>query len=137
MENISFQDDKRHETMMPWNDGNVFQFSYPPKMPRNPRKWTTGKIRTRWLGRNRFNPIKMRRPSSPDSKVSYLDKIDIKAPVLTKACDRFSLSCSYCKWGALHPSPQELDWSSEDWDSTKVKAGEQTNILTDCNTSRP
>ena len=55
--------------------------------------------------------------------MSDLDKIDtdIKAPILTKACDRFGLSCSYCKQGALHPSPQESDWSSKDWDGTKAK----------------
>ena len=33
-----FQDNKRQEMAMPWNDGNMFQFSAPPKMPRNPRK---------------------------------------------------------------------------------------------------
>ena len=80
---------------MPWNDGSAFQFSAPQKMPRNPRKRTTGKIRTRRLGRNRFNPIKMRRPNTPKTKVSDLDRIDadIKAkvtdllilPLMTKA----------------------------------------------------
>ena len=50
----AFQDDKRQKMTMPWNNGNVFQFSAPPKMPRNPRKQTTGKIRTRWSDRNRF-----------------------------------------------------------------------------------
>ena len=88
----AFQDVKRQEMTMPWNDGSAFQFSAPSKMPRNPRKQTTGKIRTRWLDRNRFNPIKTRRPNTPDTKVSELDKIDIKAPIPTKACDRFGLN---------------------------------------------
>ena len=61
----AFQDDKRQEMALPWNDGGTFQFSAPPKTPRNPRKRTTGKIRTRWLGKNRFNPIKTRRPNTP------------------------------------------------------------------------
>ena len=91
----AFQDDKRQKTTMPWNAGSMFQFSIPPKMPRNPRKRTTGKIRTRWLGRNRFNPIKMTRPNTLDTKVSELDNIDINAPILAKACDRFSLLCLY------------------------------------------
>ena len=39
--------------------------------------------------------------------------------------------------GALHPSPQESDWSSEDWDGTKAKAKEQTNSLMDSNTLKP
>ena len=64
--------------------------------------------------------------------MSDLDKIDtdIKDPVATKACGRFGLSCSYCKWSALHPSPQESDWTSEDWDGTKAKT---KDLLTDSN----
>ena len=55
----AFNDDKRQNVMMPWNNGNPVQFSTPPKMPRNPRKCATSKIRTRWSNRNhRFNPIK-------------------------------------------------------------------------------
>ena len=34
----AFQDDKRQETTMPWNDGNTFQFPAPPKTPQNPRR---------------------------------------------------------------------------------------------------
>ena len=117
---------------MPWNDGSMFKFSAPPNMPRNPRMKTTDKIRTRWLGRNRLT-------KNPDTKVSELNKIDtdIKASILTKVCDRFGLSCSYCKQGALHPSPQESDWSREDWDGTNTKVKEQTNSLTDYNTPKP
>ena len=43
----AFQDDKRQNIMILWNDGNTIQFSAPPKMPRNLRKHTPGKIRTR------------------------------------------------------------------------------------------
>ena len=78
----------------------------------------------------------MRRPNTPDTKVLELDKIDIKTPILTKVCDKFSLSCSYCRQGALHPSPQESDWSSEDWDGTKAKVREQTVTLTEYNAPR-
>ena len=119
----AFQDDRRQETMIPWNDGNMFQFFAPPKTPRSLRKQTTGKIRIRWSGRNWFNPVKTRRPNTSDAKVLELDKVDIKTPILTKACDRFGLSCSYCELGAPHPSPQELYWSNEDWDGTKPRQG--------------
>ena len=112
-------------------------FLTPPKMPRNPRKQTTAKIRTRWSGRNRFDPKKMKRPNTLDTKVSELDKVDIKTPIPTKACDRFGLLCSYCKQGAPHPSPQETDWSSEDWDGTKAKARQQNDSLIDFNEPRP
>ena len=33
--------------------------------------------------------------------------------------------------------PQELDWSSEDWDGTKAKAREQNNSLIDFNDPKP
>ena len=105
-----FQDDKRHMTALPWNDGSAFQFSAPPKMPRNPRKRTTGKFRTRLSDKNRSNPIKSRRPNTPETKMTHLDKIDtnIEAPTPVKACDRFELSCSYCKQGTPHPSLFEV-----------------------------
>ena len=105
----AFWDDKRQEMALPWNDSSAFQLSAPPKMPRNPWKRTTGKIRTRWLGKNRFNPIKARRSYTQETKVTDLDRTntDIKASIPIKAHDRFRLSCSYCKQGALHPPPQD------------------------------
>ena len=69
--------------------------------------------------------------------MSELDKVNIKAPILTKACDRLGLSCSYCKQGALHPSAEESDWSSEDWDGTKAKTREQNDSLVDFNEPKP
>ena len=133
----AFQDDKRQNMTIPWKDNNTFQFSTPSKMPRYLTKQTTGKIRTRWLSRNQFNPIKTKRHNTPDIKVSELDRVDIKAPILIKACDSFSLSCLYCKQGVLHPFPQESDWSSKDWDGTKTKAREQNNSLIDFNDPKP
>ena len=132
-----FQDNKRQNTTIPWNDGNTVQFSAPPKITRNLRKQTTGKITTRWSGRNQFNPIKMRKPNTPDTKVSELDRVDMKAPILTKVYDSFGLSCSYCEQSPPLPSPQELDWSSKDWDGTKAKAREQNNSLIDFNYPKP
>ena len=110
-------------------------------MPRNPRKRTAGKIRTRWLGKNRFNPIKTRRPNIPQAKVSDVDTIaDIEASVPVKACNEFGLSCSSYRQGAPHVLPQELDWSSKDWDGTKAKRKEQTketNLLMDWDLLKP
>ena len=34
----AFQDKRRQEMVMPWNNGSTFQFSAPSKMPRNPRR---------------------------------------------------------------------------------------------------
>ena len=135
----AFQDNKRQEMTLPWNDGSGFQFSAPLKMPRNPRKRTTGKIRPRWLGKNRLNPIKTRSPNTPETKVTVLDRIntDIKAPVPIKASSKFGLSYSYCEQGAPHPSFQDSDWSSEDWDGTKAKTMGETNLLIDGNMPKP
>ena len=72
-----------------------------------------------------------------DTKVTDLNKIDIVAPTPRKACDSFGLSCSYCKQGAPHPLPQDLDWSSKDLDSTKAKAREQSKSLIDFNDPKP
>ena len=79
----------------------------------------------------------MSRFNTMDTKVSDLNKVDIVAPIPRKAYDSFSLSCSYCKQGAPHPLPQDSDWSSEDWDSTKAKAREQSISLIDFNDSKP
>ena len=78
----------------------------------------------------------MRRPNTPGTKVSELDRAEIKAPILTTVCDSFGL-CSYCEQDALHPSPQESDWSSKDWDGTKAKAREQNDSLLDFNDPKP
>ena len=123
---------------MPWNNGNPVQFSTPPKTPRNPKKHATGKIRTRWSNRNhRFNPIKTSRFNTMDTEVSDLNKIVMVAPTPRKACNGFGLSCSYCKQGAPHPSPQDLDWSSEDWNSVKEKRREQNKSLIDFSDPKP
>ena len=94
------------------------------------------------MGKNRLNPIKTRRPNTPETKVSDLDKINtnIEAPVVVKACDRFGLLCPYCEQNGLHPSPQELDWSRKDWDRTKAKRKEETketNLVSDWDLPKP
>ena len=73
----------------------------------------------------------MRRPNTLDTKVADINKIDIMAPIPRKSCDSVSLSCSYCEQNVPHPLPQELDWSSEDWDGTKAMAREQNKLLID------
>ena len=68
-----------------------------------------------------------------ETKVSDLNKLDIVAPTPRKACNSLSLSSSYCEQGALHPLPQNSDWSSEDWNGTKAKARKQSKSLIDFN----
>ena len=72
-----------------------------------------------------------------DMKVSDLNKINVVAPTPRKMCNSFGLSCLYCKQGALHPLPQDLDWSSEDWDGDKAKKREQSKSLIDFSDPKP
>ena len=100
----AYQDDKRKETVLPWNNGNLFQFSAPHMMSGNPRKRAPGKIRTRWLSKSKYNPMKVRRPSTSETKMTDLDAIDSNNMALSpaKVCNRFGLSCSLCKQGDPH-----------------------------------
>ena len=40
----AYQDDKRSETVVLWNNGNTFQFSVPPMAQNNPRNRAPGKL---------------------------------------------------------------------------------------------
>ena len=69
--------------------------------------------------------------------MSDLNKINMVAPTLRKACNGFSPSCLHCKQGTLHPLPQDLDWSSEDWDRVKARIRQQTKSLIDFSDPKP
>ena len=138
----AYKEDKRNETSLQQNNGHMFQFSAPPMTSRNPRKRTPGKIRARWLSKYRYNPMKARRPNTPQIKVADLDAIDMdnKVPSPVRVYNRFGLSCSFCKLGAPHLSPQNSDWSSEDWDGTKTepkKETSETKLLLDWDLPKP
>ena len=45
-------------------------------MSRNPRKRAPGKMRARQSIKSRYNPIKVKRPNTPEIKVTELDAID-------------------------------------------------------------
>ena len=117
-------------------NGNTFQFYVPPMTQDNPRKRDPGKIRARWSNKSRYNPIKPKRPNTPETMMTKLDTIDIdkKVPLQGKICDKYGPSCSFCKHGTPHPLPQESDWSDKDWDGTRAKAQKETgetNLLSD------
>ena len=59
-------------------------------------------------------------------------------------CNRFGPPLSFCKQGTPHPSPQESDWSSKEWDGTKTKSKTEkkketgeTNLLLDWDLPKP
>ena len=74
-----------------------------------------------------------------DTKVHQnFNKIDIVAPTPRKARDSFSLSCTYCEQGTLHPLHLKI-WTDDvkTWDGNKAKAREQSKSLIDFNDPKP
>ena len=89
-----------------------------------------GKIRTRWSNCNHpFNPIRTNKYNILDTKPSNMNKIGIIQPTPQRACRCSDDTYTYCKYKAPHPSPDPLDWSSEDWDREKAKAREQRSLI--------
>ena len=83
----AYKDDQRDEKVLQW--GNTFQFSAPPVTQTNPRKRAPGKIRARWSNKARYNPMKMKRPNTPDLPVTNMDMADsdkVKVPLSVKVC---------------------------------------------------
>ena len=103
----AYQDDKRSERVLPWNNSNMFQFSATPMVQNNPRKRAPGKIRARWSNKSRYNRIKAKGPNTPETTMTNLDTIDTdtKLLLLVKVCNRFGSSCSFSKQNIPHPVP--------------------------------
>ena len=80
----AYQDDKRSEGVLPWNNGNMFQFSAPPMMQNKPRKRASGKIRARWSNKSRYNLMKAERPNTSETTINNLDAIDTDKKVLLR-----------------------------------------------------
>ena len=86
--------------------------------------------------------MKAKRPNTPEMTMTKLNNIDTdrKVPLSVKICDRCGPSCSFCKLNVLHPSPQEPDWSDEDWNWTHNTIQEETgetNLLSDWDLPKP
>ena len=115
----AYHNDQRSKRVLQWgNNGDTFQFSAPQVTQTNPRKRAPGKIRARWSNKARYNPIKTKRPNTPETSVTDMGTTELnktEAPLSVKVCKRFGLFCSFCKQNILHPSPQELDWLDGDW----------------------
>ena len=85
--------------------------------------------------------MKAKRPNTPEMTMTNLVTIDTdkKAPLSVNVCDRFGPSCSLCKQNVPHPSPQESDWSEEDWNGahTSTQKTGKTNLLSDWDSPKP
>ena len=83
----------------------LFKFSATPMTQNKARKRAPGKIRARWSNKSRCSPIKAKRLNTLEMTMTNLDTIDIdkKAPLPVKICDRYGLSCSFCKQCTPNP----------------------------------
>ena len=98
--------------------------------PRNPRKCISGKVRTRWSNHNHhFNLIKTNQANMLETDLMNENKISIIKCIPQMACKQFGATCSFCRQQVPHPSLNQSDWSSEDWDRDKDKAKEQNSIV--------
>ena len=57
--------------------------------------------------------------------MTNISNINIIKPIPQKACEQFGATCLFCQHQVPHPSPNQSDCSSEDWDKEKAKAKEQ------------
>ena len=101
------------------------------KSPRNPRKFTSSKIRTRWSNHNHhFNPIKTNWVNTLGTDPMDKNKISIIKGTPQKVCEQSGATCSFCRQQVPHPLHRTSpDWSSEDWVGDKAKAREQNSII--------
>ena len=92
---------------------------------------------------SKFSPPKAKRPTnlwallpSPKSAMTTTTTITRTAnstvattsfPIssICKTCKRWGPPYPFCIKSALHPSPQESDWSNEDWDGNRQRARQQ------------
>ena len=114
----AFKEDTRSQTTLPWMP-SVPTLTNPAK---HPRKCTPGKVRAWWSKCNHhFNPIKINWFNMLGTNLTETNKISIIKPIPQKACEQFGPTCSFCRQQAPHPSLNQSDWSSEDWDRRNPK----------------
>ena len=98
--------------MLSWgnNGNNSFQFSAFPVSQTNLRRRVPGKIRARQLNKARYNPMKTKRPNTPEILETNMDTKDMdktKTPLSVKVCERFRPSCLFYKQSVVHTTPLE------------------------------
>ena len=122
----AFKEETKGQSSSPWMPTD----STPANPPKHPRKHVPGKVRTQWSNcKHQYNPIKTNRVNTLGTDPTEVNKISIIKPTSQKACEKFGLSCSFCKQQAPHPSPSHSDWSSKDWDGERAKARECNSFV--------
>ena len=104
-----------------------------------------GRSKDRKLDVSRFVPPKAKRPAYlwtplPSAKATVATTTNATPttashkmstttnPTITsncRSCKKWELPCPFCAKSALHPSPQESNWSDKDWDGDRQREKEQ------------
>ena len=122
----AFKEDSRGQLTLTW----MPLVSTPTMPPRNPRKCAPGKARTQWSNHNHcFNLIKTNWVNTLGTDPTDANKINIIKCTPQKVYELFGATCLFCRQQVPHPSPDQSDWSSEDWDRDKAKARSKTPPL--------
>ena len=122
----AFKEETKGQSSSPWMPTD----STPPNPLKCPRKWAPGNVRTWWSNYiHRYSLIKTNRVNTLGTDPTKVNKISIIKPISQKACEKFGLSCSFCKQQAPHPLPPHSEWSSKDWDVEKAKAREHNSFV--------
>ena len=78
-----------------------------------------------WMPLDSIPTIKTNQVNMLETNLISTGNITIIKPIPQKVCEQFGVTCSFCRQQVPHPSPNQSDWSSKDWDGEKAKAKEQ------------
>ena len=97
------------------------------------------RTKQRRLDMGHFNPCKAKRPAffwvlyparntTTTTTMATNTQIATTNPPMTtscKTCRKWGAPCPFCVQSAPHPSPQESDWSHEDWNGDRQREREE------------
>ena len=122
----AFKEDSKGQMTLTWTPSD----STPARPLNIPRKCAPGKVRTWWSNHNHhFNLIKTNQVDTLGTNSLSTGNISIIKPIPQKVCKQFGATCSFCRQQVPHPSLNQSDWSSKDWDGKKPKARSKTAFL--------
>ena len=122
----AFKEESKGQVTLTWMPPD----STPIKPLKIPRKCTQGKVRAQQSYHNHhFNPIKTNQVDILGTNSTNVSNINIIKPIPQKACKQLGATCSFCQQQVPHPSPNQSDWPSEDWDGGKSQSQRTKPLL--------
>ena len=156
----ALEEEKKGERSLFHPNPNKFSKKPAPSNRSRHSAQRAGKSKVRRLDMSRFAPPKAKRPTNlwaplPSSKSAMAttttttmtanSRVTTISPMMSsicKMCKRWGPPCPFCVKSALHPSPQESDWSDDNWDGDiqsvrkqKKKADSNFTIATETTTA--